>query len=127
MARIAARADEVVEGDVERSAQRFERPRVAVDEFLRRDTGGLRAEHVLQRVVVGPAEESDLVTVRAEVTREDVGLHEFERVPDVRARVHVGNRDGDVRAAHGGLLVAGTPGTGGSACEAPASGTSAGC
>jgi hypothetical protein len=54
--------------------------------------GGLGGEHVLQRVVVGAGLEPDGVPAPAMVAGQHVGLHELERVPDVRARVHVGDR-----------------------------------
>ena len=97
---VAAGADEVVEGDAERVAQRFERGRVRVDEVLRGHARGLGAEHVLERVVVGAAEEAHVAAGGAPVPGQDVGLHQLERVPHVRARVHVRDRNGDVGASH---------------------------
>ena len=100
VAGVAARADEVVERDAERIAQRGEGGRVRVDEVLRGHARGLGAEHVLQRVVVGAAEEAHLATGGAPLPGEHVGLHELERVPHVRLRVHVRDRNGDVATSH---------------------------
>ena len=85
---------------LERVAQRFERRRVPVDEVPRGHACCLGAEHVLQRVVVGAAEEAHRSARGASLPGEHVGLDELERVPHVRARVDIGNRNGDVAADH---------------------------
>ena len=101
---VAAGADEVVDGQRQRAAERQERLGVAVDELPHPDPGGLGGEHVLQRVVVGPGLEPDRVPAAAVVAGQHVGLHELERVPDVRARVHVGKGGGDIGGGHRSLL-----------------------
>ena len=88
--RIAAGADEVVHAQRQGAAERTERPGVAVDELPHPEPGGVGREHVLQRVVVGARLEPDRVAAPAVVAGQHVGLDELERVPDVRARVHVG-------------------------------------
>ena len=119
---VATGADNVVDAQRQRVAQRHERLGVAVDELPHLGPGRLRGQHVLQRVVVGSGLEPDGLPAAAAVTGQHVGLHELEREPDVRARVHVRNRGGDIgmRRAHRSLLW-GAP----SACkhiEAPSQG-----
>jgi hypothetical protein len=103
---VAARPDDVVDGQRQRVAKRQERLRVLVDELPDRDTGRLRGEHVLQRVVVGAGLEPDGVAALAAETGQHVGLHKLKREPDVRARVHVRDGRGDVgaRRDHRSLL-----------------------
>jgi len=105
---VAAGADEVVHAQRQRTAERTERLGVAVDELPHPQSGGASREHVLQRVVVGPRLEPDRVAAPAVVAGQHVGLDELERVPDVRARVHVGDGRGDVGCGHRSLL-AGAP------------------
>ena len=102
---VAAGADQVVYGQVQRLRQAGERGRVGVHELLHRDTRRFRREHVLERVVVGPGLEPDLLASAPAVPGEDVGLHEFEREAQMRARVDVRDRGGDVSAVHRNLFL----------------------
>jgi Domain of unknown function (DUF929) len=74
-----------------------------VDEFLHAGPGGLCGEHVLERVVVGPGLEPDLVPGAPAVAGEHVGLHEFQREAQVRAGIDVRDRGGDVNPGHRNL------------------------
>ena len=95
--------DHVVHGQVQRPRQAGERGGVGGNELPHRDARRLRRKHVLERVVVGPGLEPDLFAGAPVIPGEDVGLHEFEREAQMRARVDVGNRGGDVSAGHRNL------------------------
>ena len=101
VARVGARADEVVEREVERAGERLEPGGVGVDELRRRDARRLGGEHVLQRVVVGAAEEADVVAGEPAGAGEHVGLHQLVGVAEVRGGVDVRDGDGDVGGGHG--------------------------
>jgi len=103
--RVAAGADEVVDAEAERLGQAEEGGGVGVDELLHSDSRRLRGKHVLERVVVGPRLEPDLLVEVPAVPGEHVGLHELEREAQVRARVDVRDRRGDVAACHRNLQV----------------------
>jgi len=100
---IAAGADEIVDRQVQRFRQACERGGVGVDELLHINPGGLRGEHVLERVVVGPGLEPDLLAGAPVVAGEHVGLHELQREAQVWARVDVRDRGGDVGTGHRNL------------------------
>jgi len=103
---VAAGPDDVVDGQRQRVAQGQERVRVAVHELADWRARRLRGQHVLQRVVVGAGLEPDSVAAGTAETGQHVGLHQLKREPDMRARVHVGDRRGDigVRRGHRSLL-----------------------
>ena len=61
VARVGARAHEVVEGDVERRGEGGEARRMLGDVLGRRHPRSVGGEHVLEGVVVGASEEADLV------------------------------------------------------------------
>jgi hypothetical protein len=106
--RIGAGPDEVVVRHVERSRERGEQRRVARDEHgdvLARGRGRLRD---LRCVLVGTGEEAHRPATAARVAGDRVGLHQFERVTEVRRRVDEGNGGGDVEQVHGVLLRAAT-------------------
>src|SRR5260370_4141039 len=92
VAQIAAGADEVVERQRERLAQRGERGGVAVDELAGADPLRPRGEHVLQRVVVGAGLEPNLITGQAMMA----GPHARPDAlpPQTPARARLGLPDG---------------------------------
>ena len=100
--RIAARANEVVKGQIERPPQRRERLGIAIDELLHRHALRLSRQHVLQRVVIRPRQRTNLLAPLPRTPSKHVPLHQFEREPQVRPRVDVGNRRRDVgpRCSH---------------------------
>jgi hypothetical protein len=77
--RVAARADQVIDRQAQRLRQARERGSTRVDELLHANPGGFRGEHVLERVLVGPGLEPDLLAGAPAVTGEHVGLHELQR------------------------------------------------
>ncbi len=99
VARIAARADHVVELDRERAEQIDELVAVGAHEVGDRHAGRLGRSDVLQRVVVGAGEGADLVAASSPGARERVDLHELERMSDVGRAVDVRDRGGEVDAA----------------------------
>jgi len=104
--RIAAGADEIIERQRQRLAQRGERGRVAVDQGSRANAFRLGGQHVLERVVVGAGLEAHLVAGQAMVPGQHVGLDELERVPEVGPAVDVRDRGAevDVLRVHRNLL-----------------------
>jgi hypothetical protein len=104
VAGIAARADEVVERELEWHGELLETIAMGADKGRRRDPRGLRREDVLQRIVVGSTEKADFFTGRAASTRGDIGSDELIAVAEVRRGVDVGNCDGQVRGCHRDLL-----------------------
>ena len=101
--RVAAGADDVVDRQAQRPGQAGERGGVRVDELLDANPGGKRGEHVLERVVIGTGLEPDPLATAPAVAGEHVGLHELKRVAQVRARVDVRDRGGDIAACHRNL------------------------
>jgi hypothetical protein len=77
VARIGAGANEVVERDLERIAQRFERRRIPVDEVPSGQACCFGAEHVLQRMVIRATEEAHLSARGASLPGEHVALDQF--------------------------------------------------
>jgi hypothetical protein len=104
--RVGARADEVVVRELERCRERGEAVGLLGDELRNRHAGGRRSLHVLERVVVGPAEEPDGVAAQPSVPGEHVRLHELERVAEMGIAVRVRDGGGDIEAvgAHRVLL-----------------------
>ena len=103
MARVRARAHEVVDLELERLGQPPVLVRARRDPGLRRRPVGLRSGHVLQRVLVGAGDQSDRVAPRASMAREGVGEDQLEGESDVWGRVDVGQGGRDVVGlAHGG-------------------------
>jgi len=51
---------------------------------------------VLQRMIVGAGEEAHRLAAQPPVPGQHVGLHQFQRVPEVRFRVDVRDRGHDV-------------------------------
>ena len=89
--RVGAGPDEVVERQVERPAQGGEPGRVGGDEradVLARSPG---RGHVLQRVVVRAGQEADRLAAQPPVPGEHIGLHQLERMTQMRGRVDVRN------------------------------------
>ena len=106
VAGVAAGADDVVDGQRQRVAEGQECIAVAVDELPHWLASRLRGEDVLERVVIGPCLEPDAFPAPATIAGQHVGLHQLEREPDVRARVDVRDRGGDIgmRRGHRSLL-----------------------
>ncbi len=96
--RVAAGADEVVERQGKRLAQRGERGGVAVDQRRGRDPFRRGGQHVLERVVVGAGLQPDLVAGPAVVPGQHVALDQFQREAEVGGRVDVGDRGGKENA-----------------------------
>ena len=90
------RADEEVVGDVEQRHQRLEALRVAVGQLLRRDARALGGRADGLAVLVGAGEEEDVLAALALVAREHVGRDRRVRVAEMRRRVDVVDRRGDV-------------------------------
>jgi len=92
----AGGADVVVVGDAHALPEILEGLRDLVGELLRRDAGGGGGALDLLAVLIGAGEEEGVVTEQAvaagEYVRNDGGV----RVADVRARVDVIDRGGDV-------------------------------
>ena len=76
--------------------------RVAVGELLRRDALALGGERDRLAVLVGAGEEEDVLAALALVAGEDVGADRRVRVAEVRRRVDVVDRRGDVEG-HAGV------------------------
>ena len=98
------RADEEVVGGLEPRQQRHEVLDVAVAELLRRDALSFGGERDRLAVLVGAGEEEDLLAALAHVAGQHVGGDRRVRVAEVRRRVHVVDRRGDVeghRASRG--------------------------
>ena len=93
-------ADEEVVGDVDARQQRLEALGVAVGELLRRDALALGRLRDRLAVLVGAGEEEHLLAALAHVPGEDVGADRRVRVAEVRRRVDVVDRGGDVEG-HG--------------------------
>ena len=102
---VAAGPDQVIDAEAERPGQPGERGGARVDELLHAYPRGLGGEHVLQRVVVGPGLQPDPLAGDPVIAGEHVGLDELKREPQVRARVDVRDRRGDVGAVHQSLQV----------------------
>ena len=98
-------ADEEVVGDVDARHQRLEALGVAVGQLLRRDALALGRLRDRLAVLVGAGEEEDLLAALAHVAGEDVGADRRVRVPEVRRRVDVVDRRGDVEGHRRGLHV----------------------
>src|SRR5262249_34050479 len=76
---------------------------VAVDQIRGGQTLLLGRQHVFQAVLVGAAEKVHVVAGHGEVPRDGVGLDVLERVPQVRAGIHVRNRGRDKGGWHGSV------------------------
>ena len=90
------RADEEVVRSVDGLRHRLEARRVAVGQLLGADPLLLRRELHRLAVLVRAREEEDILPALAHVAREDVGRDRRVRVAQVRLRVDVEDRGGDV-------------------------------
>ena len=103
VARVGARANEVVGRELKRFGELCEPLRLLGHELGHGCAGRDRSIDILQRVVVGAAEEANVVAAESAMPREHVRLHELQRVPEVRIAVDVRDRGCDVepsRVAH---------------------------
>jgi hypothetical protein len=75
---------EVVELDAQRFFELVEAGSIRVDKRLCVDTRGFRSERVLQRMVVGAAEQADFVAGRPVEPGESVRLNKLKRVAEMR-------------------------------------------
>jgi hypothetical protein len=87
VARIDARADEVVVGELKRPTQRREALRLGLDEVRHRHARTVGGHHVLQRVVVCPAQEAHLLAAQSAMACQHIGLHALKREPEMRVAV----------------------------------------
>ncbi len=92
VARVGARADELVVRQVQQRLQALEHRRVPLDKFPRGDAFGLGGLHVLQGILVAARQEVDVLAALPMIPREGVGLDDLQREADVRARVDVRDR-----------------------------------
>ncbi len=97
--RVAAGPDHIVDAERERPGERDEGLRVGINELLHADAGRVGREDVLQGVVIGTGLEPDRVPAAPVVPGQHIGLHELQRVPQVRLGVHVRNRGGEVNGS----------------------------
>ena len=95
------RADEEVVRSVERLDHPLEVDDVAVGQLARRDALALGDLRDRLAVLVGPGEEEHVLAALAHVAREHVGRDRRVRVAEVRLRVDVVDRGGDVEAHEG--------------------------
>ncbi len=104
VARVGAGPDEIVSREMQRTAQRLEPRRVAIDEIADGDALALGGLDVGEGVLVGAGEKSGVVAVLAVPAGEHVALDRLQREADVWLAVDVGDRRGDVKAllGHGG-------------------------
>ena len=98
---IGAGRDEVVERQRQRPAQPAEPGRIVADELTHPHPGRTGGGDVLQRVIVGAGEEPHRLAAQPPVPGQHVGLHQFQRMPEVRLRVDVRDRGRDVEVAVG--------------------------
>ena len=93
---LIGRADEEVVGGVQDRGQRLEFLGVPVGElaWLEPLRGGCVGDRLA--VLVGPGQEEHVLAALAHVTRDHVGGDRRVRVSEVRLRVHVIDRGGDV-------------------------------
>jgi hypothetical protein len=107
MPRIGARPDEVVVRQLQERGEIVEPLGLLRHELRHRQTRGQRGVDVLERVVVGAAEETHVAASQPAMARKHVRLDELQRVAKMWIAVHVGDGGGDVRApvaAHRFLL-----------------------
>ena len=116
-------ADEVVVGDLHAVPQTAELARDLVDKLLRRAAGGGGRALDLLPVLVGAGEEPGVHAHHALAPGDGIAHHGGVRVPDVRPRIDVINRSGDVELFGLGFIHSVGPGTSG---WLPASPSSAG-
>ena len=100
------RADEEVVGDPEAPDEVLEPLGVAVGQLAGRDALALRGLRHRLAVLVGPGEEEHVLATLPHVPRQDVGRDRGVRVAEMRLRVHVVDRRGDV-VGHAAMLSAG--------------------
>ena len=103
-----ARAKEVVRRDAQRGVQRLKRSGMFRNPPSGRDSGAFGREYVLKAVVVRPGDETDAPPTASAVSRKRIGDAQFQCEPEVRIRIHVRDRGGEVRRLryerHGRLL-----------------------
>ena len=97
---VVARPDEEVVGDVEAGGERPPRLDDAVDVFLRGEALLRGDPRDLRRVLVDAGEKERLTSALSLMTSEDVRGHGRVGVPDVRRRVDVVDRCGEVVRLH---------------------------
>ena len=100
VARVRRGPDEVVVREAEYRRQLPEALGVPVDQVANRKVGPLRGQDVGEAVLVGAGQEAGVVPAQSMEPREDVGLDELQREPEMRLRVDVRDRGGDVVRAH---------------------------
>ncbi len=93
---VVGSADVVVVGDTHAVPKGLERGGDLVGELFRGDSGGGGAALDLLAVLVGAGEEEGIVTKEAVAAGYDVGRDGSVGVTDVRARVYVVDRRGEV-------------------------------
>ena len=99
MTGVGAGPDEVVVRKLKRRGKIGKPTRLLRHELRHRQTGGHGNVDILERVVVRAAQEPNRVSAFPPMAREHVGLHEFQRVPEMRVAVHVRDRGRDVEAS----------------------------
>jgi hypothetical protein len=100
VARLGARADEIVVADVERAGQCAEGLRVTLDQGADRDALALGGEDVGEAVLVGSGEKPGVVAEQPVIAGQHVGLDQLQGEAQMRRGVDVGYRGGDVERAH---------------------------
>ena len=94
------RAHDVVGAGVQHLAHRLELGRDAVDERLRRQALARRGLLHLQAMLVHAGDEQRLAPVEPHEALDRVGRDALIGVADMRRAIGVGDRGGDVEAAH---------------------------
>ena len=94
------RAHDVVGAGVQQLAHRLELGRDAIDERLRRHALARRGLLNLEAVLVHAGDEQRLAPVEAHEPLDRIGRDALVGVADMRRAIGVGDRRGDVEAAH---------------------------
>ncbi len=99
VARVTARADEVVVGELERFAKCGKALCLRIHELRDRHARSGGRLDVLQRVLIRSAQQSDVLAAQPPVARQHVCLYALERKPEMRVSVDVRDRGRDVGAS----------------------------
>ncbi len=86
-------------GELERFAKRGKALCLRIHELPNRHARSGGRLDVLQRVVIGSAQEANLLAAQPPVARQHVCLYALEREPEMRVSVHIRDRVCDVGAS----------------------------
>jgi hypothetical protein len=106
---VATGTQKLIDLDLQWCGKRGKRFSVSLDEGAHVDARGARRRDVLERVVVRAGVQPCLPAAQAPVPRENVGLHQFQCIAEMRRGIHVRNRGSDIGTDHDCSPLSGLP------------------